>query len=298
MQQLTQLSVAAIVEAGVLCALSYFLFVAGQRLIFARPGRLGWVLWHLVRLPGNLVHELSHALVLTLMGFRVRRVQVSLFDREHGRGAVYVEGQWHRLVWPEVRWALGAVAPLFGGVAALVAIAHFWGAGARIEPTVARSVGEALVQRAAGWLATLDFHRAETYLLLWLTFSIAAELAPSENDLRSSLRALAGMACALVALSMAVSSMPPTAPARQWFEAHVGGALVKVMAAQEMALSVICGVGLVVAAPVLLMEALRAEERKRPASVVRATHTDTPRRAARRQARMKMRRAASRGWPR
>ena len=288
MKHITQLTVAAIVETGLLCLLSYLLFVAGQKLLFGRSGRLWYWLWHLVRLPGNLLHELSHAVVLTLVGFKVTGLQVSLFDRREGRGAVYVAGRWNELIRADVAWALGAMAPLFGGIGALVLIAHLLHIPAGAGTINAASLGEAFVQRATTWIGALDFREPWTYAVLLLMFSIAAELAPSEKDLQSSLKVLLAMAC-LAAMGLAiVYSMPPTAPLRMAFDERATAVLRKVMAAQEMALSVVGGVGLMLAVPVLIIEAMAAEVE--PAEAIRA-----PRAVQQRVAERRARRAVRMG---
>ncbi|MBC7288399.1 MAG: hypothetical protein H5T86_10215 [Armatimonadetes bacterium] len=255
MTPLLQLFVAAIVEAGLLCVLSYLIFAAGQRLTFTRPGTRGHRLWHVFRLPGNLVHELSHAVVLWLAGFRVVRVQVSLLDRD-GRGGVYVRGRWHGLVPASLGWALAAVAPVAGGVVTLVAIFHLLHLAPAAHAMRVDSVGQALVERALGWLAALDYHTPTTYLVLLLICSIGAELAPSERDLRSALQGLL-MAAALTAVVAATAySLPPGSPARTAFDKYATGSLTRLVAAQEMALSVLCGVALLLGVPYLLSEAL------------------------------------------
>ena len=271
MKHVTQLAVAAIVETGLLCLLSYLLFLAGQRLVFNRRSQGGQLLWHLIRLPGNLVHELSHAVVLTIVGFKVTGLRVSLLDREEGRGAVYVQGRWHNVVRADLGWALGAMAPVVGGVGALVVIAQLLHLPAGAGAIQAGSLGEAIVQRAVGWLGALNFREPATYGLLLLIFSVAAELTPSEQDLRSSLKVLVAVACLAAIVGAIIYALPPTAPMRVTFDRHATAFLHRVMAAQEMALSVVCGVALLLAVPVALVETWRLESE--PASVIHAARS-------------------------
>ncbi|MCD6351250.1 MAG: hypothetical protein J7M26_03925, partial [Armatimonadetes bacterium] len=97
-----QLAIAATVEAVALVLLSRLLFVAGYSLLGRHRWRFFKLLWHLFRLPGNLLHELSHAVVLLLAGFRVEKIRPSLLDRS-GTGHVEVRGR---------LWEVGPATPL------------------------------------------------------------------------------------------------------------------------------------------------------------------------------------------
>jgi hypothetical protein len=274
---LLKLLAAATTEAGLLCLFSRLLFAAGQRATGSHPrGRGGW-LWHVLRLPGNLVHELSHALVLAMMGFRVRRLRLSISD-PRGQGEVVVQGRWHPLL-PTAGWVLGSLAPLIGGMLVIAWLTRLMGLTLPPQP-VTGSVGEALVRRASALLASLNFHWWPTYLLLPALVSVAAELSPSDRDLRNSLQGLLLLAALLALVIAAVSSCPPTAPARQIVERVAEAALLRLLAAEELSLAVLAAAVVVLGLPVLVWQALRGPEGEaalppRPAkrSALPARHT-------------------------
>ncbi len=137
-------------------------------------GRLGsGVVQHLVRLPGNLLHELAHAVMILGTGYTVADLNVSLFDRE-GRGHVTPGRAWTRFARPFVTNLVSPVAPAFAGLAAL-ALLHRW-AGVPALPVSLAGVGPAL--------RSVDWGQWQPWLALFLAFSVSAEMAPSDVDLR------------------------------------------------------------------------------------------------------------------
>lgn len=130
-------------------------------------------LQHLVRLPGNLLHELSHAIVMLGTGYTITGFAVSLFDKS-GRGHVVPGQPWLSLARPWVTNLLSPMAPAVFGLAALTAL-HHW-SGAPGLPMALAGVAPTLL--AVPWLSW------KLWLSFALAFSIAAEMAPSDVDLR------------------------------------------------------------------------------------------------------------------
>lgn len=101
---------AVVAAQGVLLfVLSRALFVWVLQALASRNPRArgGWLVL-LVRLPGNLVHEISHALGFLICGYRVRRLVPCIFDRAGG-GACQPGGRGPRSPspgWPRAwqRW--------------------------------------------------------------------------------------------------------------------------------------------------------------------------------------------------
>lgn len=137
-------------------------------------GRLGaGTTQHILRLPGNLVHELAHAVTMLLTGYTVSDLNVSLFDPA-GRGHVEPGPPWTRLARPWLTNLTSPVAPAFVGLAVLAGL-HLW-SGAPALPTS--------LSGAAPVLGLIPWTRWQLWVALPLAFSVAAEMSPSDVDLR------------------------------------------------------------------------------------------------------------------
>ncbi len=136
-------------------------------------GRFGaGTVGHLVRLPGNLLHELAHAVALVAAGYTVADFTVSLADPA-GRGGVRPGPPWTGLARPWLANLVAPVAPVGAGIFALAALAAWSGA-----PGLPASIaGIGPVVSAAPWA------RWELWAGLVLAFSVTAEIAPSDVDL-------------------------------------------------------------------------------------------------------------------
>lgn len=158
--------------------------------------------------PGIIVHELSHAALCVLTGARIRRI--GFFD-PHG-GAV--EHERPRL--GAMGNALIGVAPLFGVVVAFRWIASLAGltlTDVSSVPSLGSSIGTFMT---VGWdLLSGPWNTASHWLVVWLTLSLAASLAPSGTDLR---HAIGGLVVFGLLAGMSVATGFGADPLRQGIE--------------------------------------------------------------------------------
>jgi len=202
-----------------------FLFVA-SRLVFDRVLRATWgraparrLLVGILRSPGNILHEGSHALGYLVAGFRVSRCVPFFLDRE-GRGYCRAGRSWAPWAVPWIATGLAAIMPLMVGAVALWGVSRLLGVPQ--DPDALTAAGW---RRLADTLLGLDYHSWRTWAFLYLALSIGAELAPSEIDLKASLPALAAAAGLIVVAVVAVSQID--APAQHWrlVDVYTGWAL-------------------------------------------------------------------------
>jgi hypothetical protein len=255
MPHLLQLAAAATVEAAGLVLVSRLLFLAGFTLMGNPPASRGRLLWHLFRLPGNLIHELSHALVLCIVGYRVVCVRLSILDK-HGRGEVLAQGRWHRLIPAILGWPAASIAPIVGGIAAIVVLTRVLGVPLPQSPYQATTLGEELVARWAAVLRNVNLASWQGWLFVLLVLSIGAELAPSDRDLRAGLPSLLIVGSVLCLLAAVCYLALPDAVARQWCGTYARNFLRRVMLAEEMVLAVCGAVAVLVVLPLLVREAV------------------------------------------
>ena len=176
------LSVAA--EAALLFVLSRILFIEVVSAFADHRGK-GFLLG-VLRLPGNFIHELSHAIGFLICGYRIKRLLLCVFDRE-GRGFCTPGPAWAPFAFPQLAVGLAALMPLLLGSLALVLAARGLGI---VTPTLGlghESIIEGVWQQSLRLLHHLDWHHWQTYAFLYLALSIGAELSPSSTDLRHAL---------------------------------------------------------------------------------------------------------------
>jgi hypothetical protein len=181
----------------------------------------GGTLQHLVRLPGNLLHESAHAVTMLATGYTVAGFTVSLFDRS-GRGHVVPGPAWIGLARPWLTNLLSPIAPAFAGVAVLALLQRWSGA-----PGVPTSFG------GLGALArAFPVERWELWVALALAFSVTAEMAPSDIDLGAWWRPalVVGLVLGAVAWGVERYVAPGTVPgtvatALAWGRGPIGRAL-------------------------------------------------------------------------
>ena len=212
-QLLEKLAVVA-AEGALLFLLSRALFAwVLQALASRHPHRRGgWVVL-LVRLPGNLIHEISHALGFLLCGYRVRRLIPCIFDSA-GAGACVPGKPWSPVAVPWLGTGLAALAPLLLGSWVLYGVAGWMNLPLLDHALSAADPGRSVLRSLFHGLLTLDFHSGRTWLFLYLAFTIGAELAPSSTDVRLGIPALLAVTALTLAVLLGVYQLAPAAPLR------------------------------------------------------------------------------------
>lgn len=197
---LAQLGLEVLLKALGLYLLSRTSYEWVVQSVVARRPRGGWLLQAL-RLPGNAVHEVSHAIGYLLFGYRVKRLELSAWDPD-GRGICQPGEPWSPISLPWLATGAAAVLPLVAGAATLSLCADLL--GFQLHNGHGGADEWALLQ---AWdslretLRALNFHEWQTWLFLYLALSIGAELAPSDTDIRRGLGPvlLTGLGMALTA---------------------------------------------------------------------------------------------------
>ncbi len=203
-----------------------FLYVA-SRMVFEWVLRATWGrapvrrwLVGFLRLPGNILHESSHALGYLLGGYTVRRL-VFFFVDEEGRGYCQPGRPWAPVALPWLATGFAALMPLVAGALGLWAASALLG----VPGDPAELTMTADWRRLADVLTGLDYHAWRTWVFLYLALSIGAELAPSEIDLPKSVPAIAAATAALALIILGVSKLPPDSALRGQFDVYFGAAL-------------------------------------------------------------------------
>ncbi len=203
---------------GIVAAQTVLLYLVSRRLLLGlvlgtlaahMRGWLGRGLINVLRLPGNLLHELSHAAGYIVSGYTIRDLGTCLSDRQ-GRGYCQPGKPWSPLHWMPLAAAVAAAAPLFVGAMALRLVAY----ALEIDLPAADVAGEGIKSAAdhvladvAGFLTGLDWRAWQTYVFWYLALSIGAELAPSDVDLRRGGLVLGLVICLFVLTIYAVPHM-------------------------------------------------------------------------------------------
>lgn len=193
-----------------LYSLSRILFVWVLQATVTRGQKGGWII-NALRLPGNAIHELGHAIGYRLCGYRVKEVVSCLGDPE-GRGKCVPGEAWCPLALPWLATAAAAVFPLLFGTVTLWGLA--WALGIPWRPEgVSAQEGPLLYLwdsvRETVW--GLEYGSWRTWLFLYLAFSIGAELAPSQADLRQGLEPLLVLAAIVGLLGLWMGLAHPEA---------------------------------------------------------------------------------------
>ncbi|MBD3293520.1 MAG: hypothetical protein GF393_11390 [Armatimonadia bacterium] len=203
-----------------------FLFVA-SRLVFDRVLRATWgrarvrqFFVGILRAPGNILHEASHALGYLVGGYRVSRL-VPFFVDPEGRGYCRAGRRWAPWGVPWIATGLAAIMPLIVGAVALWASSRLLGVPQDPDALAMTADWRHLVEILLG----LDYEAWQTWAFLYLALSIGAELAPSDIDLKASLPALAAAAGLTMVAIVAVSELEALAQFRRPLDVYAGWAL-------------------------------------------------------------------------
>ncbi len=171
----------------------------------------------ILRLPGNLLHECSHAIGYLLAGYRVKQI-IPFFADPEGRGVCRPGRPWSPLALPWLATGMAALLPLLTGALALQGL-WLW----LNMPVGPRQLTQGLVEGHVGAiLLGLDYRSWQTWLFIYVALSIGAELAPSDIDLKKSLPAVFVAAAGGIVLICAVSSLGPEVPLRHAFDVYLG----------------------------------------------------------------------------
>ena len=135
------------------------------------------LLYSIVLLPGVALHEVSHALMAALLGVRVRRFSLR---PEQQRNGVIRLGYVEVLRSDSLRTSLIGAAPLFAGVAALVAIGVLVFDLGSMQSALAAGSAQKLLN------LLLALPRAtDSWLWIYIVFAIANSMMPSSSDTQS-----------------------------------------------------------------------------------------------------------------
>jgi len=187
---------ALLVQALCLMLLSWLLFRA---MMFAFGDRNGGGLVTVIRLPGNLIHEASHALGYLLFGFRVRHMVPCVLDPR--KSGLCVRGKpWSPVTLPWLADGAAALMPLVVGSLALVYLGRTLGIidHQPAEAGTGLSMFRPIADEFLLLLGSLDWHQWQSYAFLYLALSVGAETSPSHTDLRYAVPALGGLGLGLV----------------------------------------------------------------------------------------------------
>jgi len=256
-QLVTQLLFVA-VQAAALYILSRLLFLwVMQAFASRRPRSGGGKLLQLLRLPGNLIHETAHAVGYLICGYRVHRVVPCIFDAE-GRGSCEPGRPWSPLAVPWLATGVAALLPLVLGTVVLRALVQALGIELQPLQFTADNMGSLLIANISTTIKGLDWSTWQTYLFLYLAFSIGAELAPSDLDLRHSLPAILVAAAGFALMIMGFSRLEMHAPARIWFESNLGHGIAWLSALLEFGILATLIAGAITILPATVVRVLRS----------------------------------------
>ncbi|MBM3497851.1 MAG: hypothetical protein FJX74_04185 [Armatimonadetes bacterium] len=258
------------------------LFGYVMRTLAARSARpAGRRLINLLRLPGNLLHEVSHAAAYLLSGYRVRGLATCWSDPE-GRGYVEAGPPWSPLHWGPLSAALSCAAPLLVGALSIHALGSLLGIPLPALDLTAEGVGPAAAATLTGaWrlLTHVDPLAWQTYVFWLLAFSIGAEMAPSGSDLRQGCVMLAVLVL-LVAIGLLAVPQMELRPDRA--EALLAGAAWLLSTLSTALFAGLIGCGVVGLLPAGLAWALRRAGGPRAPGRSRRPSATSPRRSGRR----------------
>lgn len=249
--------VIVLAEAAVLYTLSRLLFVWVLQSLAARNPRARGgrpVQW--LRLPGNLIHEFSHALGYLVCGYTVRRMVPCIFDRQ-GRGSCQPGRPWSPLALPWLASGVAAVAPLLVGTLVLRAVAQMLSIHLHTLTVAHCTVGTLVLGNIWANLSALNYHHWQTYLFLYLAFSIGSELSPSEVDLRRSLPTLLAAAAGLVVMVVVLKRLPPEAAVRTFLSTQLQSGLTSLQALLDFGVITTALVAAITIVPATVIRAVR-----------------------------------------
>jgi|GEM_PF-3519839 len=181
-------------------------------------GRYVQSAYQILRTPGNITHELGHAVGFLLTGYRVLEIRF-WFNDPARRGYVKAGRPFAPWARPLIARLIASPAPLLSGALALQACA-LW---LQVPPalTAAFTPGPSLLPTSArlelGWQATLTWLTtpggpAQAVGFALLALSLGIDLAPSWEDVRSLMWPLTAFAGLLLGIDLAAQRWPALRP--------------------------------------------------------------------------------------
>ena len=244
-------------EAACLCLLSRILFAWGLVSIATRRRGGGWLI-QLLRLPGNLLHEISHAIGYFVCGYRVKRLTPCILDPK-GRGICQPGAPWSPIAVPWLATGVAAIFPLIVGALVLRALAELldipFTAGGT-APDEGPVLG--LLDSVRSTLQAMDYHDWRTYLFFYLAFSVGSELAPSEVDLRRSMAPLGVIAAVLAGAIFYLGFIHPESAAWHTFSTWLSRGADRLLGLLGFGILATALVAVVTVVPALVLRALRS----------------------------------------
>ncbi len=153
-----------------------FLLVQNQNVMLS--------LYHFIMLPGTIVHELSHWLMAQLLFVRIDKVTIPLLPKK-SKGNQFILGNVQTVKTDPIRSSLIGVAPIFGGCAVILLIAHF---AFDLPVPIDSAFSETLnVPNPPDLLTVLTALRSridtpDLWLWLYLIFAVSNAMLPSSSD--------------------------------------------------------------------------------------------------------------------
>lgn len=226
------------VEATLLYVISRLIFEWVLKAAWGRSGARR-LLVGILRGPGNLLHEASHALGYLIGGYGVSRCVPCFLDAE-GRGYCRPGRPWAPWARGWLATGIAAVMPLIVGAAALHMLAIWFDAGSWIRAVMRAPSLSAAVEVLEG----LDWHSLETWGFIYLALSVGAELAPSDIDLKASIPALLAAGVVTTGMIVAVYEVEPLHPLRDDLDIWLGWWLSWASSVLELGIAALVVVGI------------------------------------------------------
>ena len=162
------------------------------------------VLYFVVVLPGVVVHEVSHWLMATVLGVRVRRFSIGPVRKGRSRRVSLGSIQVGKV--DPIRASLIGLAPLLGGTAVILLIGTLVLGVSDLAEIITSQGWEGVVAALGHLLRVPDF-----WLWLYLIFAISNAMLPSESDMATIRPVLIflGIVAAVVLVVGGVPTIPP-----------------------------------------------------------------------------------------
>ena len=150
-----------------------------------------------------------------------------------------------------------AIAPLLVGTLALRGVANMLAVDLHFATLAHAGFADPVVDNIWMNLQALDFDAWQTYLFLYLAFSIGSELAPSRVDVQRSIPALFSVGVGLVAAFVVLQRLPPDTLICQFFTTHMDSALGWLQALLNFGILTVALAAAITVIPALLIRAVR-----------------------------------------